>query len=96
MAFFLWLINDINGGYQNHFRSGMIFSKGNESISYLLESKVNDSSPAGRADVTVPRRVNVIHFFGGIKLDANVAGNFEGFPKTCKCMTFGLVSYTDP
>ena len=41
---FLWLINDINGGYQNHFRSGMIFSKGNESISYLLESKVNDSS----------------------------------------------------
>ena len=52
--------------------------------------------PAGRADVTVPRRVNVIHFFWGIKLDANVAGNFEGFPKTCKCMTFGLVSYTDP
>ena len=33
---------------------------------------------------------------GGIKLDANVAGNFEGFPKKYKCTTFGLVSYNDP
>ena len=32
------------------------------------------------------------YFFGGIKLDAKICGNEEGFSHQ-KCMKFGLVSY---